>query len=102
MFQTNFRLRLALSALLAVLCGVQLVHAWERITEESVKVPAEIYVDLCAQGFRVHYWRVPVTDGTTPEEKELDAFSANLSASGHRCPMIFNCQLGLGRSTFGK
>lgn len=46
---------------------MQLVHKWEEINEESVKVPSEIYQDLCREGFRVHYWRVPVTDGTTPE-----------------------------------
>ena len=45
----------------------ELSDAWETIAgPEDVQTSAEVYAGLTSQGFAVKYFRVPVTDGTSP------------------------------------
>ena len=54
---------------------------------------------LRAEGYRVNYCRVPLTDGTAPKPRDFDAFYASASSVGPADPLIFTCQLG-GGTTF--
>lgn len=44
----------------------QLNDVWEAIGPDDVLTPAEVYANLTSEGFAVKYFRVPVTDGTSP------------------------------------
>lgn len=67
----------------------------------SVQTPQEVYEQLAAEGYRVKYYRVPLTDGTTPKERDFDEFARHIRAAEPNDPLIFNCQLGGGRTTTG-
>ena len=53
----------------------------------------------------VVYSRVPITDETAPEEKDFDQLVAELRATALACTdetaLVFNCQMGRGRTTTG-
>lgn len=42
-----------------------------------------------------------MTDGTSPQASDVDIISRRLKAWDHSVPVIFNCQIGVGRSTTG-
>ncbi len=44
----------------------QLNDVWEDVGPDDVLTPAEVYANLTSEGFAVKYFRVPVTDGTSP------------------------------------
>lgn len=43
-----------------------------------MQTPQEVYEQLAAEGYRVKYYRVPLTDGTTPKVRGLAALLAGL------------------------
>lgn len=63
--------------------------------------PREVYDSLRGQGYRVDYNRVPLTDGAAPRESMLDTFYEGIRRAGSQNPIIFNCQMGAGRTTTG-
>lgn len=107
----------------------------------AVQTPQEVYEQLSAEGYRVRYYRVPLTDGATPkvqyilncdviatpliclakrchdglqpsrtivhghrhpmQERDFDEFARHIRAAAPSDPLIFNCQLGGGRTTTG-
>ena len=54
-------------------------------------------------GAAVEYYRVPIADETAPEEKDFDQLIAELrgAAAEDSCALVFNCQMGRGRTTTG-
>ncbi|OQS03144.1 paladin [Thraustotheca clavata] len=73
--------------------------------QQDVKTLADVYAKL-AKSLPVRYARIPVSDETAPEEKDLDdivrliapTFAAE---SGHvdETAVVCNCQMGRGRTT---
>merc|ERR1711871_357210 len=48
------------------------------------------------------YYRIPITDETPPEEKDFDdivAMMRDFSPAGASSALVFNCQMGRGRTT---
>ncbi|GMH33294.1 hypothetical protein BSKO_01128 [Bryopsis sp. KO-2023] len=75
---------------------------WESIGgQEDVQTPAEVYAALQQQGYKVNYFRLPVTDGTSPHFRDIDTLMANIRDANPDSPLIFNCHNGAGRSTTG-
>lgn len=75
---------------------------WEEIDHpDAVQTTAEVYTSLAKQGFAVKYVRIPVTDGTTPTLNDFDSLMSIVASFGIGNPVIFNCQLGVGRATTG-
>ncbi|KAK9808828.1 hypothetical protein WJX72_004439 [[Myrmecia] bisecta] len=68
---------------------------------DSVQTPREVYEALQRNGYHVQYYRVPMTDGTAPRESTFDVFYEHIKQAGPRDPIIFNCQMGAGRTTTG-
>lgn len=68
---------------------------------EAVQTPRQVYEALQAEGYRVHYVRVPLTHGVAPRARDFDAFYASAAAAGPNDALIFTCQLGGGRTTTG-
>lgn len=74
---------------------------WVELTPDSVKTTKEVYQGLQAEGYKVDYARVPVTDEKTPEYGDLQALVDRLKGVDEGTPMIFNCHAGRGRTTTG-
>ncbi|XP_074303708.1 uncharacterized protein LOC141638201 isoform X2 [Silene latifolia] len=79
----------------------QMVDQWEPVTIDLVKTPLEVYEELKVEGFLVKYERVPVTDEKSPKESDFDILVDKISHEELSTQIIFNCQMGRGRTTTG-
>ena len=66
-----------------------------------MQTPKEVYQALKAEGYQVDYHRVPLTDGVAPGEAAFDMFFEHLKDARAEDPLVFNCQMGSGRTTTG-
>ncbi|XP_041022066.1 paladin isoform X2 [Juglans microcarpa x Juglans regia] len=78
-----------------------MVDQWEPVSCDSVKTPLEVYEELQVEGFLVDYERVPVTDEKSPKEADFDCLVHKISQADINTEIIFNCQMGRGRTTTG-
>lgn len=78
----------------------QMVDQWEPVTPESVKTPLQVYMELQTK-FSVDYERIPVTDEKSPKEQDFDTLFDRISKADLKTEIIFNCQMGRGRTTTG-
>ncbi|KAE9615911.1 hypothetical protein Lal_00017613 [Lupinus albus] len=79
----------------------QMVDQWEPVSSSSVKTPLEVYEELQVEGYLVDYERVPVTDEKSPKELDFDILVQKISQADVNTEIIFNCQMGRGRTTTG-
>ncbi|KAI4349837.1 hypothetical protein L6164_010386 [Bauhinia variegata] len=79
----------------------QMVDQWEPVSCDSVKTPLEVYEELQAEGYLVDYERVPITDEKSPKEQDFDILVHKISQADVDTEIIFNCQMGRGRTTTG-
>ncbi|XP_010523868.1 PREDICTED: paladin-like isoform X2 [Tarenaya hassleriana] len=79
----------------------QMVDQWEPVSSNSLKTPLEVYEELQAEGYLVDYERVPVTDEKSPKETDFDKLIQKISEVDINTEIIFNCQMGRGRTTTG-
>ncbi|KAI9082587.1 hypothetical protein K1719_035456 [Acacia pycnantha] len=79
----------------------QMVDQWELVSCNSVKTPLEVYEELQAEGYHVDYERVPITDEKSPKELDFDFLVHKISQADVHTEIIFNCQMGRGRTTTG-
>ena len=74
---------------------------WEEVTEDSVRCVHDVFLELREQGVPVEFARVPITDENPPEEQDFDVLVDLLASADPETAIIFNCQLGRGRTTTG-
>ncbi len=79
--------------------GDKVVARWVDITDASVQTTQEVYDGLKAEGYKVDFARVPVTDEKTPQPDDLDALVQRIAGADASTPMLFNCHAGRGRTT---
>ncbi|XP_078444624.1 metal ion-binding protein isoform X2 [Wolffia australiana] len=79
----------------------QIFDAWERVGADSVQTPLQVYQRLEAEGLPIQYARVPITDGKAPKSSDFDAIALNVAAAPADAALVFNCQMGRGRTTTG-
>ncbi|KAH8517096.1 hypothetical protein H0E87_005155 [Populus deltoides] len=79
----------------------QMVDQWEPVSCDSVKTPVEVYEDLQVEGHLYDYERVPITDEKSPEEQDFDILVDRIYQTDLNTDIIFNCQMGRGRTTTG-
>ncbi|KAK4783955.1 hypothetical protein SAY86_018323 [Trapa natans] len=79
----------------------QMVDQWEPVSRDSVKTPLEVYQELQLEGYLVDYERVPVTDEKSPKEQDFDILVEKISKANITTDIVFNCQMGRGRTTTG-
>lgn len=77
------------------------VGKWVELKPGDVQTPAEVFQDLRAQGYKVDYARIPISDEKAPENQDFDALVARLRAANPNSPLVFNCHAGRGRTTTG-
>ncbi|KQK14315.1 paladin [Brachypodium distachyon] len=79
----------------------QMVDQWESVMSDTVKTPLEVYEELQHQGYLVDYERVPITDEKAPKEGDFDNLVRRISQVDIETEIVFNCQMGRGRTTTG-
>jgi len=76
----------------------------ETAAPHTVHTLKEIFTNMKGNFPQLLYYRVPITDECAPEEQDIDSlidiFKAYLDAH-NRNAIIFNCQMGRGRTTTG-
>lgn len=77
----------------------QMVDLWEPLS--SVMTPLELYSNLHLHLPRLRYHRVPVTDEKSPKESDFDLLVRTISDAAPLSHVVFNCQMGRGRTTTG-
>ncbi|KAM6541335.1 hypothetical protein CsatB_005782 [Cannabis sativa] len=79
----------------------QMVDQWEPVSRDFVKTPLEVYKELQVDRYLVDYERVPITDEKSPKELDFDILVHKISQADINTKIIFNCQMGRGRTTTG-
>lgn len=77
------------------------VGKWVELKPGDVQTPAEVFKDLRAQGYKVDYARIPISDEKAPENQDFDALVSRLRNADPKSPLVFNCHAGRGRTTTG-
>jgi protein-tyrosine phosphatase len=79
----------------------QMIDQWEPVGPNSIQTPFEVYESLQAEGYCVDYERIPITDEKSPKERDFDSLVQRLSQVELGTKLVFNCQMGRGRTTTG-
>ncbi|KAJ7298358.1 hypothetical protein O6H91_03G019600 [Diphasiastrum complanatum] len=79
----------------------QIFGAWEPVSPKVVKTPLEVFKGLESEGFSVQYRRVPITDGKAPKSSDFEIIASNIASAPINTLLVFNCQMGRGRTTTG-
>ncbi|XP_037496180.1 paladin isoform X2 [Jatropha curcas] len=79
----------------------QMVDQWEPVSRDSVKTPLEANEELQLEGYLFDYERVPITDEKSPEEQDFDTLVDRIYGANLNTEIVFNCQMGRGRTTTG-
>ncbi|XP_042416053.1 paladin-like [Zingiber officinale] len=79
----------------------QMVDQWEPVMPNSIKTPLEVYEELQKEGYLVDYERIPITDEKSPKEGDFDDLVHSMSQVSLDTEILFNCQMGRGRTTTG-
>ncbi|KAI8809960.1 inositol hexakisphosphate-domain-containing protein [Cladochytrium replicatum] len=79
----------------------RIVPVWETVREEDIQTPQEVFRSIEAEGFRVNYLRIPVTDEQTPIPDVFNQLVDRLLNINNQTDVLFNCQMGRGRTTSG-
>jgi len=77
---------------------------WQKIDETSVVCYHSVCDELSQSNVRgkdVHFYRVPVTDEHSLQEKDFDRLHSIFASAPDGAALIFNCQMGRGRATTG-
>ena len=77
---------------------------YEKIQEKSTVLTTRQVVSYLTktEKYNVHYIRVPITDEKPPKDEDLDTLTKEfwkLHMESPASPILFNCQLGRGRTT---
>lgn len=68
---------------------------------DSIQTPKEVFATLAQQkGYAVKYVRIPISPEQAPEDHYLDDYVETIKASSSKDPLVFNCGMGVGRTTF--
>lgn len=75
---------------------------YETVSEDDIQTPRDVFELMIGEGYKVDYARIAITDEQTPLPLALDQLVHRVEA-GYRDAgdLIFNCQMGRGRTTTG-
>ncbi|KZT53703.1 hypothetical protein CALCODRAFT_439779 [Calocera cornea HHB12733] len=79
-----------------------LTPMWETVKEEEIMTPRDVFELLVKEGYNVNYARIPITDERAPLPDGFTQLVERVEAAlvdGDE--LIFNCQMGRGRTTTG-
>ena len=81
--------------------GTMMIQQWEPVTPSSVLTLRDVYDLMIHEGYNVDYQRLPITDEQAPEEQDFTVLLRRMQATHPSQHVIFNCQMGRGRTTTG-
>ncbi|EJU05109.1 hypothetical protein DACRYDRAFT_93438 [Dacryopinax primogenitus] len=75
---------------------------WETVKEDDIMTPRDVFELLVKEGYRVNYARIPITDEQAPLPDGFTQLVDRVeTALVDGDELIFNCQMGRGRTTTG-
>ncbi|KAG2217368.1 hypothetical protein INT45_012238 [Circinella minor] len=81
--------------------GIDLVAKFYSVTEEQIETPSEVFQSIIDQGYQVDYLRIPITDEQAPIPDVFDQLIRRVQDANAGVDVLFNCQMGRGRTTTG-
>ncbi|EMD34003.1 hypothetical protein CERSUDRAFT_117523 [Gelatoporia subvermispora B] len=81
-----------------------IIPIWENVEESDIMTPRDVYSLVMKEGYKVNYDRVAVTDEQAPLPAALSQLLSRVREgllSANAGDMVFNCQMGRGRTTTG-
>lgn len=80
----------------------QITALYETVTEDEIMTPRDVFELIMGKGYRVNYGRVAITDEQAPLPQALDQIIQRVEAAlKNATHLMFNCQMGRGRTTSG-
>ncbi|KAJ3046238.1 hypothetical protein HDV00_000050 [Rhizophlyctis rosea] len=76
----------------------KVIPTWMAIDE--IQTPREVFESFRSKGYRVKYVRIPISPEQAPEDRYLDEYVSVIKQSKISDALIFNCGMGVGRTTF--
>ena len=81
--------------------GVKLVPTWVAVQRGEVRTVREVWEEVQAEGFRVHYHRLPIARDQPLEHNYLDAYTQVIKETDpQHTAFVANCGAGVFRTTF--
>ncbi|KAL0085283.1 inositol hexakisphosphate-domain-containing protein [Phycomyces blakesleeanus] len=71
------------------------------IAADKVQTPREVFEAFQAQGYRIKYFRIPISPVQAPEDNYFDEYVRVIKTLEPTDPLIFNCGMGAVRTTVG-
>ncbi|KAI8393383.1 inositol hexakisphosphate-domain-containing protein [Radiomyces spectabilis] len=81
--------------------GFTLLPMWETVPVECVETPSEVFQSIIDEGYMVDYLRIPITDEQAPIPDVFDQLIQRTLNANAGVDVVFNCQMGRGRTTTG-
>ncbi|KAI8371352.1 inositol hexakisphosphate-domain-containing protein [Radiomyces spectabilis] len=81
--------------------GYVLVPVWETVPSECVETPSQVFQSIVDEGYQVDYLRVPITDEQAPIPDVFDQLIRRMQEANAGVDVLFNCQMGRGRTSTG-
>ncbi|RCI07158.1 hypothetical protein CU098_013780 [Rhizopus stolonifer] len=81
--------------------GFNLLPLWETVPKDQVETPRQVFESIRAEGYQVDYLRIPITDEQAPIPDVFDQLIQRMHTANQGVDVIFNCQMGRGRTTTG-
>ncbi|KAI8635991.1 inositol hexakisphosphate-domain-containing protein [Parasitella parasitica] len=78
-----------------------LLPLWETVPPDQVETPSQVFESIRAEGYQVDFLRIPITDEQAPIPDVFDQLIHRMHGANQGTDVIFNCQMGRGRTTTG-
>ena len=76
----------------------QVFPSW--IAIDKLETPRQVFEGFIKAGFKVQYVRIPISPEQAPEDQYIDGFVESMRNASSNDPLVFNCGMGVGRTTF--
>ncbi|CAO3608947.1 unnamed protein product [Cunninghamella echinulata] len=81
--------------------GFELKAIWETAPVDCIQTPSEVFQSIVDEGYQVDYLRIPITDEQAPIPDVFDLLKHRVLEARKGKDILFNCQMGRGRTTTG-
>ncbi|KAK0194057.1 inositol hexakisphosphate-domain-containing protein, partial [Armillaria mellea] len=79
-----------------------IIPLWEEVEERDILTPRDVFDLMAAEGFKLDYGRIAITDEQAPLPDALSLLLERVKSGFSKAgDFIFNCQMGRGRTTTG-
>ena len=75
--------------------GFSINAVWQTIQKEDILTPKEMFDKIIAEGYKVDYERIPITDEQAPIPEVFDLLTQRINSATSE-DLLFNCQMGRG------